>query len=193
MARRIIGLTGGIATGKSTVSDYLATRYHLPILDADRYAREAVEPGSAILHQLVQRYGEGILLADHSLNRAKLGEIVFQNPLEKQWLEEQIHPFVRERFRIVSDSFPEEQPLVYAIPLLFEAKLTHLVTEIWVVFCTHEQQLARLMQRNSLSHAQAQNRIDSQLPLNDKIARADVVLDNSHDQETLFRQIDQLF
>jgi dephospho-CoA kinase len=190
MNRRIIGLTGGIATGKSTVADYLARRYHLPVLDADVYAREAVEPGAEILHRLVQRYGENILLGDRSLNRARLGDIVFRNLAEKQWLEQQIHPFVRERFRVVSASYPEEQPLVYAIPLLFEANLTHLVTEIWVVFCTQEQQLERLMRRNALSLAQAQSRIDSQLPLADKIEQADVVLNNSQEPIALFQQID---
>ncbi|MEM6254128.1 MAG: dephospho-CoA kinase [Cyanobacteria bacterium P01_D01_bin.156] len=190
--QRIIGLTGGIATGKSTVSDYLATTHHLPILDADVYAREAVETGSPILQTLVQRYGDTILLGDSALNRAQLGQIIFNQPTERHWVEQQIHPFVRQRFAQVRSQYPTSQPLVYAIPLLFEANLTHLVSEIWVVTCSLQQQLERLMARNSLSQADAQARIDNQLPLTEKVAKADHVLDNSNDKGQLYQQVDQI-
>jgi dephospho-CoA kinase len=96
---RIIGLTGGIATGKSTVSDYLAQQYHWPILDADLYSRSAVLPGSEGLSAIVDRYGAEILLADQTLNRAKLGEIVFAYASERQWLESIVHPYVRQCFQ----------------------------------------------------------------------------------------------
>ena len=191
-SQRIIGLTGGIATGKSTVSDYLSTRHRLPILDADIYAREAVALGSPILHTLAQRYGDNILLDDGSLNRPQLGTIIFNQPREKQWVEQQIHPFVRERFNQVRRQHPASQTLVYAIPLLFEANLTHLVSEIWVVTCSPQQQLERLMTRSSLAQAEAQARIDNQLPLSEKVAQADYVLDNSKDRSTLYQQIDQI-
>ena len=191
---RIIGLTGGIATGKSTVTTYLAQRYQLPIFDADIYAREAIAPPSAILTQVFTRYGVGIQNADGSLNRQALGDIVFNNPDERQWLEAQIHPYVRQRFREALATIQETQATVIcAIPLLFEAQLTDFVTEIWVVACTPEQQLARLQQRNQLSVAQAQARIASQMPLTEKIKRADVVLDNSLDLATLHHQVDRAF
>ena len=96
--RRIIGLTGGIGTGKSTVSQYLATAYHLPVLDADIYAREAVQKNSPILSAIAHRYNSNILLPDGTLNRKKLGEIIFNNLDERHWLEQQIHPYVRDRF-----------------------------------------------------------------------------------------------
>lgn len=189
MGRRI-GLTGGIATGKSTVSDYLATRHGLPVLDADAYARQAVQPGSPILSAIAARYGPTLLHADGSLNRAQLGDIIFSDADEKAWVEQQIHPYVRQRFTQVSEPFPAEQTLVYAIPLLFEAKLTHLVSEVWVVTCRPDQQRQRLCDRAQLSPDQAQKRIDNQLPLAEKVGRADVVLDNSGSRERLFRQVD---
>ncbi|MEM9805100.1 MAG: dephospho-CoA kinase [Cyanobacteria bacterium P01_D01_bin.56] len=190
--QRIIGLTGGIATGKSTVSDYLATQHHLPILDADIYAREAVAVGSPILQTLAQRYGNDLLLADGSLNRPHLSTIIFNQPNEKQWVEQQIHPFVRQRFNQVRSQHPPQQTLVYAIPLLFEANLTHLVNEIWVVTCSPQQQLKRLITRNSLDQTAAQARIANQLPLAEKVAQADYILDNSQDRTTLYQQIDQI-
>lgn len=190
--QRIIGLTGGIATGKSTVSDYLATTYQLPILDADIYAREAVAAGSPILTALAQRYGSDVLLTDGSLDRPRLGEIIFNQSDEKQWVEQQIHPFVRERFKQVRRTHPPYQTLVYAIPLLFEANLTHLVSEIWVVTCNPEQQRQRLMNRNGFSEAEAAARINSQLPLSEKVAQADQVLDNSGDLDSLYQQIDRV-
>jgi len=186
--KRIIGLTGGIGCGKTTVSDYLASAYQLPVLDADIYAREAVELGSPVLSKIAERYA-GIQLPDGTLNRKRLGEIVFSNPIERQWLEQQIHPYVRSRFeselnRLVAPT------IVLVIPLLIEARMTDLVTEIWVVSCSPEQQLHRLIERDRLSLEHAQARLNSQLPIEEKVARADVVLDNSSTQEALLKQVD---
>lgn len=190
MSRRIIGLTGGIACGKSTVSHYLENIYKIPVLDADIYAREAVEKGSAILERILARYGRKVKTEDNSLNRQQLGEIIFNNPEEKIWLESQIHPYVRECFKRHLEQL--EAPIVVcSIPLLLEAKLTHLVTEIWVIYCSFEQQIQRLMTRNNLTREQAIARINNQMPLAEKIALADIVLDNSGDLEALYTQIDR--
>ncbi|WP_218596795.1 dephospho-CoA kinase [Chroogloeocystis siderophila] len=186
--RRIIGLTGGIATGKSTVAHYLATHHHLPILDADIYAREAVAMGSPVYDAIAQRYGSDLFLNDGSLNRKQLGDIIFNNAEERTWLEQQIHPYVRDRFAEAMQQ--PYQTIVCVIPLLFEAGLTHLVTEIWVVVCSPQQQLARLMQRNQLTREQALARINSQMSLAEKASRADVVLDNSSTPEALLQQVD---
>ncbi len=191
--RRIIGLTGGIATGKSTVSDYLASQYKLPILDADVYARQAVAKGSEILDAIARRYGTDILLPHGTLNRKQLGDIIFQNAAEKRWVESQIHPFVREQFAEVTSTFSSSQTLVYSIPLLFEANLTHLVSEIWVVYCRPVQQKQRLMQRNQLSEAAASDRINAQMNVEQKCKKADYVLDNATTREDLFAQIDRIF
>ena len=187
-AKRLIGLTGGIGTGKSTVSDYLAQKYHFPILDADIYAREAVANGSAILQLIFSRYGDRLKLPDASLDRTALGEIIFNRPGEKQWLESQIHPFVRHRFEQELLRL-QNTTIVLVIPLLFEAKLTDIVTEIWVVSCDRERQIARLHQRNGLSLEQAIARIDSQFPLAQKIAGADIVINNNSSLKDLYIQI----
>jgi dephospho-CoA kinase len=187
MSKRIIGLTGGIATGKTTVANYLATAYNLPIFDADIYARDAVSINSPILQAIAQRYGEEILLIDGSLNRQKLGEIIFTNQAERNWVEDLIHPYVRDRFQREIVEYP--QTLVFVVPLLFEAEMTDLVTEIWVVNCSEQQQLERLMQRNNFNLEQAQARIHSQLPLFEKAARAHVLLDNNSTLEALLKQV----
>ncbi|PZV27304.1 MAG: dephospho-CoA kinase [Snowella sp.] len=191
MNQCLIGLTGGIATGKTTVSNYLRDRYGFPILDADIYAKEAVEVDSPIFQEIVKRYGSEIQLENRALNRTKLGDIIFNDHEEKKWLEAQIHPYVRKRFQEVIDSL-DNQIIVLSIPLLIEANLTHLVSEIWVVFCHYDQQIQRLQQRNYLTEQQAIARIKNQLPLTEKITRADVVLDNSGGLDFLYQQIDQI-
>lgn len=190
MNKRIIGLTGGIATGKSTVANYLANAYHLPIFDADIYARDAVAVGTPILNAIAQRYGQQILLPDGSLNREKLGAIIFPQPDERHWVESLIHPYVVDRFEQAIIAQSPSQKLILVIPLLFEAQMTDLVTEIWVVRCSELQQLQRLMQRNHLTPEQAQARINSQLSLTEKAARATVVLDNSSTPESLLKEVD---
>ncbi|NMG06041.1 dephospho-CoA kinase [Brasilonema sp. UFV-L1] len=189
MNKRIIGLTGGIATGKTTVANYLASAYKLTILDADIYAREAVSVDSPILQEIAQRYGEEILLIDGNLNRQKLGEIIFNKQEERIWVEQLIHPYVGDRF-LKEITLSPGQTLVLVVPLLFEARMTDLVTEIWVVSCSEQQQLERLMQRNHLTLEQAQVRIKSQVSIAEKVARADVVLDNSSTLEVLLKQVD---
>lgn len=190
MSQRIIGLTGGIGSGKSIVSDYLATKYDVPILDADDYAKEAVSTDSPILEKIKQRYGNQILHSDGTLNRSRLGEIIFNQPTEKKWLEQQIHPDVRQKIETALSQL-EASCVVVVIPLLFEAKMTDLVTETWVVYCSPQQQLERVMKRDQLSEKDARSRIDSQLSLEEKVALADVVIDNSGTVNELYQQVDQ--
>ncbi len=189
MTKRIIGLTGGIATGKTTVANYLAEHYHIPILDADIYAREAVAVGSPILDAIAHHYGRQILLADGNLNRQKLGEIIFNQPQERQYIESLIHPYVGDRF-LSEIAASSAETLVLVVPLLFEAGMADLVTEIWVVTCGKQQQLERLIQRNNLTLEQAEARIKSQMPLAEKVERADIVLDNTFNIDKLLKQID---
>lgn len=198
---RLIGITGGIGTGKTTVTNYLHRRYRLSVWDADIYARSAVSVGSPILHIISQRYGAGILQLDGTLDRHRLGEIIFSNINERQWLEAQIHPYVRICFETEIARIAPDDTAVLAIPLLFEAKMTDLVTEIWVVSCDRHTQLHRIVTRDALTAtfqaridaAAAQRRIDSQMSLTDKIALADVNLDNSTNITNLEAQIDRLF
>ena len=208
---RRIGLTGGIASGKSTVSRYLEERYGLPVLDADLYARQAVAVGSPILQAIRDRYGAEVLQVDGSLDRQRLAQILFGDVKERRWLEGQIHPFVRDAFvqelvaleqeqRIrhrdteggLEDARLVERTAVLAIPLLFEAGMTDLVSEVWVVSCPLAVQVARLMGRDRISEEAAKTRIASQMPLAEKVALADVVLDNGTSPENLFQQVDSV-
>lgn len=197
-SQRIIGLTGGIATGKTTVAEYLASVYQLAVLDADIYARQAVQSDSAALKAIVERYGPAILLTDGRLNRHHLGKIVFGDPAERLWLEAQIHPYVRDCLQAGIRSLEQHSVVVVVVPLLFEANMMNLVTEIWVVYCSQLEQLQRLMQRDSsrsstsdrLTLEQAKARIQSQIPIEEKTAQATVVLDNSSTYEALFQQVD---
>jgi dephospho-CoA kinase len=190
---RLIGITGGIGTGKSTVTNYLQTRYNLPIWDADVYARSAVAIGSPILAAISQRYSADILQPDGTLDRRRLGEIIFNDLNERQWLEAQIHPYVQNCFEIAISQLTSDGIAVLAIPLLFEAKMTDLTTEIWVVSCDRASQLHRVMARDLIDQSAAKIRIDSQMSLADKIALADVTLDNSTNIRDLERQIDLQF
>lgn len=183
--------------GKTTVAQYLASAHQLPVLDADVYAQKAVQPGP-ILKAIVERYGQEMLLTDGSLDRRRLGNIVFSNPEERLWLEAQIHPYVRSCLQAELRSLAQHPVVVVVIPLLFEANMTDLVTEIWVIRCSQAEQVKRLMQRSSSQSAsgqhltleQAQARIKSQMAIEQKVAQATVVLDNASTPEALFRQVD---
>lgn len=196
---RIIGLTGGVGMGKTTVSNYLSRVHHVAVLDADLYAREAVEPGSEVLAELVERYGSGMLTPQGRLDRMRMGEIIFNRQPERLWIEQRIHPFVRDRITTELQTLRTQgcSSSVLVIPLLFEARMTDLTTEIWVVSCPLDQQIERLMQREiegtvveRLSLSQVKARIDSQMPIEQKIKLADVVLDNSSTLEALLLQAD---
>jgi dephospho-CoA kinase len=191
-APKVLGLTGGIGTGKTTVSSYLAHRYEFPVLDADCYAREAVIEGSEPWQAIVQRYDPEILNPDNTLNRSRLAQIIFRDSVQRRWVEGLIHPFVRHRLREMREQLAAQPIVVMAIPLLFEAEMTDLVSEIWVVACRPEQQLSRLMERDHLTPHEAQARIDSQMPMAQKCDRADVVLDNSGSLPALYAQIDRV-
>ena len=208
---RLIGLTGGISTGKTTVSNYLSKNYQFPVWDADVYAREAVQPGSSILEGIVEHYGQKIVLPNGNLDRPQLGEIVFNDQKELLWLEKQIHPYVRDCFEqniqhfIVKNSESEQKisiqvkshqttsqdaTAVLVIPLLFEAKMTDLVTEIWVIYAPPQQQIERLMKRDCLTQQQAYTRINHQMSLEEKCQKGDLVVDNSSTLEALLKQVD---
>ena len=184
-SQRRIGLTGGIATGKSTVGRWLEQQ-GLPVLDADVYAREALSPGSACSKAVLERYGarvqaEGGEGQEPVIDRVALGGIVFHDHAEKAWLEALIHPVVRARFEQVLSALSPEATVVLMIPLLFEAGLEELCSEIWLVDCTEQQQIQRLMQRDQLTTQEALARIRAQWPMERKRMMSDRVIDN-HDE-----------
>ncbi len=175
----VIGLTGGIASGKSTVSD-LFKEYNIPVVDADIVAREVVEPGEPALAGIVDAFGSDILLPDGSLDRQKLGGIIFQDQEKREILNGIVHPVVRERMTADRDRLKTGHPaVVLDIPLLFEGSQLHLVDKVVVVNVDPRIQLERLMQRNKLTEQEALDRINSQMSLADKASRADAVIDNN--------------
>ena len=181
--QRRIGLTGGIATGKSTVGRWLEQQ-GLPVLDADLYAREALSPDSEATHAVLKRYGSRVQSAGSPeqsavIDRTALGGIVFHDPAEKAWLEALIHPLVRKRFEGELFGLRNEPTVILMIPLLFEAGLEELCSEIWLVDCTEHQQLERLMQRDRLTEAEAQARISAQWAMERKRALADRLIENT--------------
>ena len=190
VAARRIGLTGGIASGKSSVGRLLAAQ-GLPLLDADVYAREALAPGSPGGQAVLERYGAGVRAPGGAIDRAALGQIVFSDGAERRWLEELVHPLVRARFAAELEELVAEPLVVLVVPLLFEAGLEPLCSEVWLVDCNETQQLQRLMARDGLGEADARARIAAQWPLARKRQLADVVLNNRGGPEQLATQVEQ--
>ena len=193
-SQRRIGLTGGIASGKSTVGRLLEAQ-GLPVLDADRYAREALAPGSAGARAVLERHGERVRApqgddAAAEIDRAALGRIVFADAAERRWLEQLVHPVVRERFEAELQRLAAVPAVVLMIPLLFEAGLEGLCSEVWLVDCEESQQLQRLMERNGLSEAEAHARIAAQWPLSRKRTLADRLIDNRNEPAALVGRVE---
>ena len=176
----IIGLTGGIASGKSTISNYLRS-LSLPIIDADVEARLAVDKGEPGYSKIVEHFGTEILLEDGSLNRAKLGEIVFRDEKQRAVLNGIVHPEVRNRMNKKQNEAIAQRHMavILDIPLLFENKLDSTVNKTILVYVDTETQISRLIDRNKLSFEQAKLRIEAQMPLQEKKALADRIIDNN--------------
>jgi len=176
----IIGLTGGIASGKSTVAKMLR-ELAIPVIDADEIAREVVQIGEDAYLQIVEQFGEGILQEDKNIDRLKLGSIVFNDEAKRKLLNRIVHPAIRQKMMQKKEEYVSvgEQTVVLDIPLLFESNLTHLVHKTIVVYVDDQIQLERLMERNGFSKEEAEVRIRAQLPLKEKVKKADAVIDNN--------------
>jgi dephospho-CoA kinase len=175
----VLGITGNIACGKSLVSSILAEA-GAEVLDADRIAHEVMRPESEVLKQIASQFGEEVINADGSLNRQVLGQIVFSDPKALSTLERITHPpTVREVLRRAGES--SASIVVIDAIKLFEAGLADHCDQNWVVYCDPSVQRQRLIERNQFTDAQARQRIDAQPPQEDKVRRADVVIDNSGD------------
>ncbi|MEK4486707.1 dephospho-CoA kinase [Psychrobacillus sp. FSL H8-0484] len=189
----IIGLTGSIASGKSTVSDMLKA-LNYPIIDADVVARVVVEKGTKTLETIKEVFGEEVISEDGSLNREKLGTIIFSTPQKRKQLNDIIHPairveMIRQKEELLKDGHPT---IVMDIPLLFESKLQSYVDKILVVTVTEETQLHRLMARNNYSLEEAKARIQSQLPLSIKEKGADAVIYNNETLQSTEEQLKKI-
>jgi dephospho-CoA kinase len=189
----IIGLTGSIASGKSTVSSMLTNR-GFPIVDADLVARKVVEKGEPTLQMIVESFGEEVLLPNGTLDRAKLGTIIFNDPSKRKMLNDIMHPAIRAEMLRQRDEWLSNgaNTVIMDIPLLFESRLQHYVEKILVVSVTEEVQLKRLMQRNQLSEEEALSRIRSQLPISEKEKGADAVIYNNGSIEETEQQLEKI-
>ena len=187
-----VGLTGGIASGKTTVSDALG-RHGAVVIDADVLAREVVEPGTQGLAAVVDRFGADVLTADGRLNREALGLLVFSDVQARRDLERIVHPAVRARAAEIESTAAADAVVVHVIPLLVETGQHEDFDVLVVVDTDPRRQLDRLRRRNGLDQAEAQARLDAQVARQDRLGVADVVLDNDGTADDLLRQVDRLW
>ena len=186
---RIIGLTGGIASGKSTVTSYLREKGY-PVIDADRVVHDLQAPGGALYRVLVEHFGREILDKSGVLDRAVLGQRIFSNPSERDWSNRVQGQLIREALADARDRQAAQSGLFFMdIPLLIEQGYEEWFEAVWLVAVSKETQLKRLMERNHLSEVEAQERIVSQMPLEAKRSHADLVLDNNGDLAALYAQL----
>ena len=191
----VIGLTGGIATGKSLVSAMIM-ELGGQIINADLIARKVVEPGTPAWKQIADHFGEGILNSNQTIKRKELGRIVFADADKLDQLNKITHPFIiaeiERQLSCCRDSLDKEIIVIDA-PILLELGLERLVDEVWVVTVDPAAQLERLMKRDNLSAEEAKLRIQAQMPLEEKVKRADRVIDNRHTPEETKKQVKEIW
>ncbi|RED84190.1 dephospho-CoA kinase [Cohnella phaseoli] len=190
-----IGLTGGIATGKSTVAKLLTER-GAKLIDLDKIAREVVEPGQPALHAIAERFGQAVLQPDGSLDRKKLGAVVFSDLEERKALEAITHPAIRAVMKERMARYEAEEPdrlVVVDVPLLFESKLESYFEQVMVVYVPRETQLRRLIERDALTPEEAEKRLAAQMDIEEKKRRADILIHNTGTPEDTDRQIDRFW
>ena len=187
---QVIGLTGGIASGKSTVARILE-RLGAVIVDADLLAREAVLPGSTAHGAIVDSFGPEVLLPDASINRKALGRIVFADPDARRRLEAITHPAIAglAEERLARARCSEAPAVFYVAPLLIEAGATNRVDDIWVVYADRETQITRLTERDGIRREEAEQRLAAQMPMEEKAAYGSAVIDNRGTPEETERQV----
>jgi dephospho-CoA kinase len=190
---KVIGLTGGIASGKSTVTNMLQEK-GFTVIDADVAARQVVKVGEPAYHQIIKEFGEQIMQSDLTIDRAKLGAIIFHDESKRKQLNAIVHPAVRREMLLQKEKAEQDgkNTVFMDIPLLYESELTWMVEKVMVVFVDQDTQLRRLMKRNDLTEEEAHARIHSQLPLSVKAERADIVIDNNETIEKTKDQVEEI-
>lgn len=189
---KVIGLTGGIASGKSTVSELLSV-FGFKVVDADKAAREAVKKGSKGLAQVREVFGDEAIDENGEMNRRYMGDLVFNHPEKRLELNAIIHPIVRDIMEEEKQEYLKQgYNVIMDIPLLFENELENAVDEVWVVYTSESIQMDRLMQRNNLSLEDAKARVYSQISIDKKSRMADHVIDNLGDKLELKQNLERL-
>lgn len=186
----IIGLTGGIGSGKSTIASWFR-EWHIPVIDGDKLAREAVNPGSPVLSILADAFGKEILSEEGTLKRRQLGQIVFQDKAKLSRLNQIMHPaiwhLVESRLKACKDA--GEKLAVLDMPLLIEAGWQSRVDSVWVVYVSTEVQISRVMKRDGLKRSQVMAIMQNQIPVKGKLSYADVIINNGGSEENTRRQV----
>ncbi len=186
---KVIGLTGGMGSGKSSASNYLSEK-GVSVIDADKISREMVSPGSDALNELVRNFGKEILKHDGTLNRKLLADIVFNDKRKLRMLNLIMHERIVREIKDQLETF-DEKIMVVDAPLLIETGLDKIVDEIWVVDIDENTQMERIKNRDNLSFKEIKKRMESQLSRSERNRHADVILDNSGNLKDLYRQIDE--
>lgn len=187
----IIGLTGGIGSGKTAAANRFATAHGIHVVDADEKSRVVVQPGKPALQHIVDRFGDAILLEDGSLNRAALREQVFAAPAERQWLEQLLHPLIRDE--IITDLNSASSPYALLVsPLLVESGQNALTKRVIVVDVPEAVQLSRTVQRDAVPEAQVRAIMQAQAQREERLRHAHDVLTNGSDLTALHAQVDAL-
>ena len=193
--QRRIGLTGGIASGKSTIANYIKKYSNIPILDADQYSKDLIKPNTNWYKKVVAYFGPPIVDQHSSvneINRALLKKIIFENSIHRSWIQNLLHPLIKEEMIEECNQFDKNKIILLVIPLLFEAKFSDLCTEIWLVKCPKDIQKKRLMKRNKISDGEAEKIINLQLNFEDKSKFSDIILDNSDDKKVWMNRLQKL-
>lgn len=189
---KIIGITGGIASGKSTVTEFLRQK-GFQVVDADAVVHQLQKPGGRLYQVLVEHFGEKILLENAELNRTLLASLIFSNPEEQEWSKRTQGEIIREELAALRNQLAQTEALFFMdIPLLFEQNYASWFDETWLVYVNRDVQLERLMKRDQISKEAAESRLNSQWPLERKISLASHSLDNNGNQEQLIAQVVQL-
>ncbi|TET17345.1 MAG: dephospho-CoA kinase [Dehalococcoidia bacterium] len=191
---KVIGLTGGIGSGKSTVSGFLA-ELGAVIIDADKVGREALKPGTEVWREVVAAFGRQILTPGGNINRKKLGEIVFRNSESLSRLNQIMHPRMYDMVRAQLEGYRKQGAgvVVLEAPVLIEANWTSLVDEVWVTVATESTVLRRLKENFGLSEPESLARIHSQLPSEERVKHADVIIDTDCDLDELKAKVKELW
>ncbi|RSL32975.1 dephospho-CoA kinase [Salibacterium salarium] len=189
----IIGLTGGIASGKSLISAELE-QYGYPVIDADHIAREVVEPEEQAYEQIVEHFGAEILELDGRIDRKKLGKLIFSDAEKRQLLNQIMHPAIRKRMLEKKAVYEKTgyDVIVFDIPLLVENNLQFMVDKVLLVYVDRAEQKKRLINRDQAGEEDAEQRIASQMPMADKKAYADAVIDNNTTRDQTIKQLEDI-
>ena len=183
--QRRIGLTGGIASGKSTIANYIKKYRDIPILDADQYSSELIKPKSNCYEKVLAYFGPEIIdeySSGNEINRSLLKKIIFENSIHRKWIQNLLHPLIKEKMIEECNLYINNKIILLVIPLLFEAKFQDICTEIWLVKCSELEQIQRLTRRDKISEETARKIIKLQLTFEAKTEFSDVILDNSDDR-----------